>query len=140
VIISNVPGPPFPLYYAGARMVAAYPMGPTMEGVGLNITVFSYEESVDFGFMVDRELVPDVWNMADGVRDALEELKVAAGLQPATKKPRSRSSAKAAGKSSPKGPPNGSTTTVSKPAAKTTSRTRKSPQAARKAPMRDTTA
>ncbi|CAN5876621.1 wax ester/triacylglycerol synthase family O-acyltransferase [soil metagenome] len=84
VIISNVPGPPFPLYYAGAEMVAAYPMGPVMEGVGLNITVFSYHGSVDIGFMVDRELVPDVWNMADRVTEALVELQVAAGLPPTT--------------------------------------------------------
>jgi WS/DGAT/MGAT family acyltransferase len=83
VIISNVPGPPFPLYYAGAEMVAAYPMGPIMEGVGLNITVFSYRGSVDFGFMVDRELVPNVWDMADRVKDALAELQQAAGLAPA---------------------------------------------------------
>ncbi len=81
VIISNVPGPPFPLYYAGAEMVAAYPMGPVMEGVGLNITVFSYRGSVDFGFMVDRELVPDVWSMADRVKHALAELQEAAGLE-----------------------------------------------------------
>ncbi len=80
VIISNVPGPSFPLYYAGAEMVAAYPMGPVMEGVGLNITVFSYHGSIDFGFMVDGELVPDVWNMADRVKDALTELQAAAGL------------------------------------------------------------
>ncbi|MCU1370513.1 MAG: wax ester/triacylglycerol synthase family O-acyltransferase [Ilumatobacteraceae bacterium] len=78
VIISNVPGPNFPLYYAGAEMVAAYPMGPVMEGVGLNITVMSYRGSVDFGFMVDRELVPDVWDMADRVKPALEELQEAA--------------------------------------------------------------
>ncbi|MEZ5138024.1 MAG: WS/DGAT domain-containing protein [Acidimicrobiales bacterium] len=78
VIISNVPGPPFPLYYAGCEMVAAYPMGPVMEGVGLNITVMSYRGSVDFGFMVDRELVRDVWNMADRVKDALAELQAAA--------------------------------------------------------------
>lgn len=80
VIISNVPGPAFPLYYAGCEMVAAYPMGPVMEGVGLNITVMSYRGSVDFGFMVDRELVPDVWDMADRVKDAMVELQVAAGL------------------------------------------------------------
>ncbi|MDQ3461612.1 MAG: wax ester/triacylglycerol synthase family O-acyltransferase, partial [Actinomycetota bacterium] len=82
VIISNVPGPAFPLYYAGAEMVAAYPMGPVMEGVGLNITVLSYRGSVDFGFMVDRELVPDVWNIADRVKDALAELQVAVGITP----------------------------------------------------------
>ncbi|WP_421120670.1 wax ester/triacylglycerol synthase family O-acyltransferase [Aquihabitans daechungensis] len=80
VIISNVPGPNFSLFYAGAEMVAAYPMGPVMEGVGLNITVMSYRGSVDFGFMVDRELVPDVWDMADRVKPALEELQAAAGL------------------------------------------------------------
>ena len=82
VIISNVPGPPFPLYYAGAEMIAAYPMGPAMEGVGLNITVFSYKDSVDFGFMADREMVPDVWDMADHVQYALAELQQAAGLAP----------------------------------------------------------
>lgn len=82
VIISNVPGPNFPLYYAGAEMVAAYPMGPTMEGVGLNITVLSYRGSVDFGFMADRELMPDVWNLADRVPDALRELQTAVGISP----------------------------------------------------------
>ena len=84
VIISNVPGPPFPLYYAGAQVIAAYPMGPAMEGVGLNVTVFSYMDSVDIGLMADRELVPDVWNMADRVADALAELRVAGGLPPST--------------------------------------------------------
>lgn len=98
VIISNVPGPPFPLYYAGAEMVAAYPMGPVMEGVGLNITVMSYRGSVDFGFMVDRELVPDVWDMADRVKDAMVELQVAAGLVDAPKAAPAPAAKKAAAK------------------------------------------
>jgi WS/DGAT/MGAT family acyltransferase len=79
MIVSNVPGPPFPLYFAGAEAVAAYPMGPVMEGCGLNVTVFSYMGSVDIGFMVDKELVPDVWAMADAVEPALAELVAAAG-------------------------------------------------------------
>ncbi|MGI8710095.1 MAG: wax ester/triacylglycerol synthase family O-acyltransferase [Acidimicrobiales bacterium] len=87
VIISNVPGPPFPLYYAGAEMVAAYPMGPVMEGVGLNITVMSYRGSVDVGFMADRELIPDVWRLADLVPGALTELQAAAGLAPSREVP-----------------------------------------------------
>jgi WS/DGAT/MGAT family acyltransferase len=78
-IISNVPGPSFPLYYGGAEMIAAYPMGPVMEGCGLNITVMSYRGSIDIGFMVDRELIPDVWTMADAVEPALEELVEASG-------------------------------------------------------------
>ncbi len=51
--ISNVPGPPFPLYSAGARMVANYPMGPINDGAGLNITVVSYMHQLDFG---DRDV------------------------------------------------------------------------------------
>ncbi len=86
VIISNVPGPPFSLYYAGAELVAAYPMGPVMEGAGLNITVFSYRDAVDFGFMVCRELVPDVWDMADGVEEACKELLAAAAATTASSK------------------------------------------------------
>ena len=78
LVISNVPGPPFPLYLAGAELIAAYPMGPIMEGAGLNITVMSYRDSIDFGFMADRELVPDVWEMAAHVDAAFEELKAAA--------------------------------------------------------------
>lgn len=77
LIVSNIPGPPFPLYYAGAEMIAAYPMGPVMEGVGLNISVMSYRGAVDFGFMVDRELLPDVWDLADHVPAVLLELQEA---------------------------------------------------------------
>ena len=45
-----------------------------MEGAGLNITVISYRDAVDFGFMVGRDLVPDVWAMADAVEPAFDEL------------------------------------------------------------------
>jgi WS/DGAT/MGAT family acyltransferase len=79
VIISNVPGPPFPLYFAGAELQAAYPMGPVMEGAGLNVTVMSYRDSVDIGFMVDRGLLPDVWDLADAVEPAFAELQRAVG-------------------------------------------------------------
>ncbi|KAA0234024.1 MAG: putative diacylglycerol O-acyltransferase [Acidimicrobiales bacterium] len=78
LVISNVPGPPFPLYFAGAELVAAYPMGPIMEGAGLNATVLSYRHHVDFGFLADRELVPDVWDLAEGVAPAFEQLREAA--------------------------------------------------------------
>ncbi|MCB1002826.1 MAG: wax ester/triacylglycerol synthase family O-acyltransferase [Acidimicrobiales bacterium] len=74
LVISNVPGPPFPLYFAGAELQAAYPMGPVMEGAGLNVTVMSYRDSVDFGFMVCDELVPDVWDLAACVEPAFAEL------------------------------------------------------------------
>jgi diacylglycerol O-acyltransferase / wax synthase len=78
LVISNVPGPPFPIYLAGAEVRAIYPLGPVMEGAGLNLTVMSYRGNVDFGFMVAADLVPDVWDMADSVRPAFEELLAAA--------------------------------------------------------------
>lgn len=74
LIISNVPGPPFPLYTAGAQVTAMYPMGPLLFGTGINITVFSYLDSIDFGFMVDREAVPNPWLVAEGIPLALAEL------------------------------------------------------------------
>jgi WS/DGAT/MGAT family acyltransferase len=80
VIMSNVPGPPWPLYLAGARMVAIHPMGPIFDDCGLNITVISYLDHVDFGFLACRELVPDIDELAAFVPDALTELKKASGL------------------------------------------------------------
>jgi len=78
LIISNVPGPSFPIYSAGARLEAIYPMGPLLYGTGVNITVFSYLGKIDFGFMVCRDVVESPWELADGVVDALAELVKAA--------------------------------------------------------------
>ena len=78
LIISNVPGPPFPIYCAGAKLEAMYPMGPLLYGTGINVTVFSYVDSVDFGFMVCRDVVDDPWFIAEGVSIALDELLQAA--------------------------------------------------------------
>ena len=78
LVISNVPGPPFPLYFAGAKLVSLFPMGPVMEGAGLNITVISYMDDIDIGLMVARESVPDVWDMAADIEESLAELKKAA--------------------------------------------------------------
>ncbi len=78
VTISNVPGPPFPLYSAGARLTANYPMGPIFDGGGLNMTVMSYQDNLDFGLLACPELVDDVWSIADALGDALEELTKAA--------------------------------------------------------------
>jgi diacylglycerol O-acyltransferase / wax synthase len=74
VLVSNVPGPPIPLYSAGARVRAIYPIGPLMMGMGLNFTVMSYIDSVDFGLQCDPMLLPDPWVISGRVPDALAEL------------------------------------------------------------------
>lgn len=74
VIISNVPGPPFPLYLAGARLAMLCPLGPVMEGAGLNITVLSYMDGIDVGMIACRELMPDLDDLADSFAEAAAEL------------------------------------------------------------------
>jgi len=74
VVVSNVPGPPFPVYLAGAQLEQGYPMGPVLEGAGLNITVLSYLDSVDIGFIASPNLVPDLWALADGIGPAFAGL------------------------------------------------------------------
>jgi long-subunit acyl-CoA synthetase (AMP-forming) len=64
--------------FDNAELVAAYPLGPVMEGCGLNITVFSYRDSVDIGFMACREQIPDVWALAQATDTAFAELSDAA--------------------------------------------------------------
>jgi WS/DGAT/MGAT family acyltransferase len=63
--ISNVPGPRQPLYFAGAKLNHQFPVSIVTEGQGLNITVASYLDRLDFGFIADRDLVPDLWDLAD---------------------------------------------------------------------------
>ena len=81
LVVSNVPGPAFPLYCAGAQLTSLFPLGPVMAGAGLNITVLSYLDSVGFGLIGCRELVPDIERIAAHVPDALAELLKAAADQ-----------------------------------------------------------
>jgi hypothetical protein len=74
VTISNVPGPPFPLYSAGARMIAMYPMGPIADGGALNITVMSYMDTMNFGLVACAETIPNVEDIAGYLDEALDEL------------------------------------------------------------------
>ncbi len=62
-MVSNVPGPQFPLYMAGAKLEANYPISVVTDGMGLNITVMSYLGRLDFGIVADREQMPDLWSL-----------------------------------------------------------------------------
>jgi diacylglycerol O-acyltransferase len=74
LVISNVPGPQFPLYMAGARLEANYPVSVITDGMGLNITVMSYMGHMDFGIIADREQMADVDVLLPYLREELEAL------------------------------------------------------------------
>jgi diacylglycerol O-acyltransferase / wax synthase len=74
VVVSNVPGPQVRLFFLGCRVHAMYPLGPVFHGTGLNITAMSLTGKLDIGIIACRELVPDVWCLADGFETALKEL------------------------------------------------------------------
>lgn len=74
VVVSNVPGPPIPLYLAGARVDALFPMGPVADGVGLNATVLSYVGRMFFGLVADEVALPAPEGLATLIGPALEEL------------------------------------------------------------------
>lgn len=78
LVISNVPGPPIPLFIAGAAVKAIYPFGPLIEGSGINLTVLSNMGNMDIGVIACRDTVPDLWSLIDGFSAALAELRSAA--------------------------------------------------------------
>lgn len=75
LVISNVPGPPVPLYFAGARITALHPLGPVFHGAGLNITVMSNAGELQVGAIACRESLPDVDDLVRRFPLELERLR-----------------------------------------------------------------
>lgn len=90
VVISNIPGPEVPLYAAGARMSAYWPVSIVEHGLGLNITVISYAGAMGFGFTTARAAVPDAHRLTQALAEAFDELLVTT-CQPPAGVPASRS-------------------------------------------------
>ncbi len=81
LVVSNVPGPDFPLYLGGSKMLGMFPLGPVMDGMGLNITIMSNLGVLYWGLASDARAVPRLWDIAAAVPHALTELMEAAGLE-----------------------------------------------------------
>ena len=74
LVISNVPGPPIPIYLGGARLEALYPVSIIVHGTGLNVTIMSYLDHVDVGIVADREQMPDLDDLVTSMQSGLAEL------------------------------------------------------------------
>jgi diacylglycerol O-acyltransferase / wax synthase len=74
VVVSSVRGPDVSLFCAGSRVVDMFPVGPIAEGVGVNVTVLSYLDSVHFGVFACRRLLPELHQLASYIDEALAEL------------------------------------------------------------------
>ena len=75
--ISNTPGPPFPLYCNGAKVTNLYPVSIATHGVGLNVTVQSYMDNLDFGVTAGAKAMPDVEAFAVDLEASFAELSEA---------------------------------------------------------------
>jgi diacylglycerol O-acyltransferase / wax synthase len=78
MIVTNVPGPQFPIYMLGREMLTFYPVAFLPSGHALAIAIMSYNGAIDFGLLGDYDALPDIDTIADGIEDGLAQLKAAA--------------------------------------------------------------
>jgi WS/DGAT/MGAT family acyltransferase len=88
--MSNVPGPDFRLYTAGALIEGIFPLGPIYDGAGVNISVMSYQGVFDVGINVCPDVFEDPWELADAMIIELDALHKASRKRPAARRSRSR--------------------------------------------------
>jgi diacylglycerol O-acyltransferase / wax synthase len=101
VVISNVPGPPMPLYMAGAAMTQYFPVSIVTHGLALNITIHSYAGSLDYGLIAAKDQVPKLSDFVKHLYAAHQELMALVavpvvpteGAKKAAKKPLAKKSA-----------------------------------------------
>ena len=146
LVLSNVPGPKKPLYLHGSRLEAVYPVSIPAHGMALNITLETYADTMNFGFIGDRDAVPHLQRLAVHTGEALIALERGLGLPSgAGDTAPEEAPAEPAKKSAAKKAPAGKTTAKKAPAKKTTAKkttAKKTPakkSAAKKAPAEKAT-
>jgi diacylglycerol O-acyltransferase / wax synthase len=80
VVVTNVPGPQFPLYMLGRKLLRIYPQVPLVRNTALGIAIMSYDGTLNFGLLSDYDALPDLDDLAGALRDAIAELAAAAGV------------------------------------------------------------
>ncbi len=87
LVVTNVPGPQYPLYMLGRRLEAMYPMVPLAGGQALGIAIISYDGRLNFGLVADYDALPDLEDLAGDLGAAIAELVAAAGPSPRSARP-----------------------------------------------------
>jgi WS/DGAT/MGAT family acyltransferase len=82
LVVTNVPGPQIPLYLLGRELLAIYPVVPLARNQALGIAIMSYNGRLGFGLLGDFDAMPDIEDVAAALRDAIAELRAAAGVPP----------------------------------------------------------
>jgi len=77
LVITNVPGPPVPLYLAGARITNHFGMAPVLDGLGLIMVIFSYAGRISIGLLSCRDVVPDPEKLGEDILASLQQLETA---------------------------------------------------------------
>jgi len=75
IVVTNVPGPPLPVFMSGARMLESYPLVPLFENQALGIALFSYDGSLYWGFNADWDAIPDLHEFVQGIEREFEILR-----------------------------------------------------------------
>ena len=75
LVVSNVPGPQIPMYIAGAKLLAQYPVMPIAENMGVSIACTSLAGTMAFGLTTDWDTMPDIEVLANGMGDELDDLR-----------------------------------------------------------------
>ncbi len=87
LVVTNVPGPQFPLYLMGREATHPYPMVPLAKGQGLGIAIMSYNGRMNFGLVGDFDVMYDIDDLAEDLYESLAELADAAGVELTTEAP-----------------------------------------------------
>jgi diacylglycerol O-acyltransferase len=90
VVVTNVPGPQFPLYLLGRRLQRLYPVVPLAENQALGVAVMSYHGRLGFGLLADYDALPDLDELAGMLDEAIGDLAAAAGVRRRPRPPRDR--------------------------------------------------
>ena len=81
LVVTNVPGPQFPLYMMGRKLEGLFPMVPLAPNQALGIAIMSYNGTINFGLVGDYDLMSDLDDLADDLQASLAELADAAGVK-----------------------------------------------------------